>query len=52
MCAGIQIISENIRDEKKPFLTPVSFHKGAESTQFPALTVRQWPVTVQCFTFH
>lgn len=42
----IQIISENIRDEKKPFLTPVSFHKGAESS-LPSLSGSgQWQCSV------
>lgn len=52
VCADIQIISENIWTGKKPLLTPVSFHKGAENTQLPVLTGRQCPMTVQCFSFH
>lgn len=48
VCAGIQKISENIRDEKKPFLTPVSFHKGAENTQFlpPLSSCGQWQCSI------
>lgn len=49
MCAGIQITSENTWGGKKPLLTPVSFHKGAEITQLPALSGRQYLVTASYF---
>lgn len=45
-CAGMKIISENIWAGNKPLLTPVSFCKGTEITQLPALANRQCQCSV------